>query len=164
MHLSFWFNECPPSINRWYKEVFGTLPHERLHPIIIGKRSFFLNIWVFLALSRTFHDLLVGVRLVVWDYVRLLLGGYGIDVLFQFCSYIYFSKNPQKLTLKKEEGNSWQCPDYNPYPLTTRCRASLKWMKWYFLAPHQLFAAPEMMIVQFVRPTFSLMRLISLML
>lgn len=40
-----WTKERPPTITQWYREIFNTLPHERLMALAKGKEDMFHKIW-----------------------------------------------------------------------------------------------------------------------
>uniref|UniRef100_A0A3P9IJZ9 Reverse transcriptase domain-containing protein n=1 Tax=Oryzias latipes TaxID=8090 RepID=A0A3P9IJZ9_ORYLA len=43
--LIHWIKESPPTVTLWYREVFCTLPHERLHAVMEGREEMFLTTW-----------------------------------------------------------------------------------------------------------------------
>uniref|UniRef100_A0A3P9KDT4 Reverse transcriptase domain-containing protein n=1 Tax=Oryzias latipes TaxID=8090 RepID=A0A3P9KDT4_ORYLA len=43
--LIHWIKESPPTVTLWYREVFSTLPHERLHAVMEGREEMFLTTW-----------------------------------------------------------------------------------------------------------------------
>lgn len=43
--LHNWIKESPPTVTLWYREIFNTLPHERLQALTKGRDGKFLKIW-----------------------------------------------------------------------------------------------------------------------
>lgn len=43
--LQNWIKPLPPTVTFWYREIFNTLPHERLEAVVKGKDELFLKVW-----------------------------------------------------------------------------------------------------------------------
>ena len=40
-----WIKDKPPTIQLWYREIFGVLPHERLYAVYRGNEATFQTTW-----------------------------------------------------------------------------------------------------------------------
>lgn len=48
-----WIKASPPSVTQWYREIFNTLPHERLQAVLRGKDELFMTVWSLIIYQQT---------------------------------------------------------------------------------------------------------------